>query len=207
MIMLHKLEDIFALLCISLTGAAAFVSSGVLHRLPVSKQNNDKQKGRKKLSIVTPPMNGLGSADAVLFAPTPRTERRGFLNHLHDLLSPRTFVQQSKIKIDKIRPLFSPVKSIQDAFKPPHIGKSFFSTSVGDLTPLAVKPALTKLQQERENNYKEIKEVALRGLVETIVFDVVSSALNEDGYMHSDPLNDAEHMVVKNVASGMLVFN
>ena len=216
--MLRKVKEIFIWL-VSMSGSVvAFVSSGVMQRVTTATADGKKTKAspRKSLSIVTSP-----ACDGIMQAPTPRTEKRGFLNHMHDLLSPKTFVRQSKITIDKIRPLFSPMKCVEDAFRSPHIRTSFGDTvssavkspaiarrknkSLGDSLPGVKPPAiiLTKLQEEREMNLNEIKEVALRGFVETIVFDVVSSALNEDGYMHSDPLYDTEHMAVKNVASGL----
>ena len=204
--MLKKLQDFMTMLCVSMSGAMSFIQNGVMLRITVSKPVDEKKikaSPRKSLSIVTSPMNGPGCDDGITLTQTPRAEKRSFLNQIHELLSPNSFVRQSKIHIEKIRPLFSPMKCVEDVFRPPKISRKSF----GELLPSEIKPpsiVLNKLQAERESNMKELKEVALRGLVETIIFDVVSSALNEDGYMHSDPLYDTEHMAMKNVASGLV---
>ena len=196
--MLKKLQDFVAMIMVSVSGAMGFISSGVLQRISISKPLDErkiKASPRKSLSIVTSPIN-----DGIMLASTPRTEKRSFLKNLHSLLSPQSFVGESKMKEAKIKQLFSPIKCLSDAFRPPHLRKSF-----DDLSPSGVKPpslVMTKLQEEQENSMKEMRHVALRGLVETVIFDVVSSALQEDSYMHSDLLYDTEHMAVKNVASG-----
>ena len=209
------LSFVVVLVTVTIPSSFALIADNILSRITSRKlqttttatTNSKKLSPKKMLTVLT--------TEYPAVADTPRTVRRTFMNSLSGFLSPGTFYRTHVVAANDgtasvgVNPLFSPLKSVDDLFKSPRLAKFISSLSSPRKAQRATQidrlaQPLRKLADERDAMRQEVKEVAVRGLMETVLFDLLTGLMQDGPSYVDDPVLDTEHLSLKMMASDFI---